>query len=106
MAKQRSRRLRKKLRVDEFQELGFELEVTLKQGLTPEGVETLVHAFLAEVIEPRDLAFAGWATGGYVCKFSRGSATEEDRSAVAKWLKSRPEVAEAQTSELQDAWYV
>ncbi|GBG14955.1 oxygen-dependent coproporphyrinogen-III oxidase [Novimethylophilus kurashikiensis] len=106
MAKQRSRRLRKKLRVDEFQELGFELEVALNQGLTPEGVEALVDAFLAEVIEPRDLAFAGWATGGYVCKFSRGSATEEDRSAAAAWLKARPEVEAVRASELQDAWYV
>ena len=40
--KQRSRRLRKKMRVGEFQELGFEYELKLKQPLTPDQEEALM----------------------------------------------------------------
>ena len=46
--KQRSRRLRKKMRVGEFQELGFEYELKLKQTLTPEQEEQKKRLGLVE----------------------------------------------------------
>ena len=104
--KQRSRRLRKKMRVGEFQELGFEYELKLKQSLTPEQEEALMDRLLNELILPRNLAASGWVSEGFVMAYLRGSATEDDRQATQAWLAAQPEVAEATVSALKDAWYV
>ncbi len=104
--KKRSRRLRKKLRVGEFQELGFETKVKLTGSYTPEEQESLVEALLLGVIEPRSLSFTGWLKGGFVAHRSRGSATEDDRESVRQWLLSRPEVESAVIGPLIDVWYL
>lgn len=105
MPKRRSRRLRKKLHIGEFQELGFEFDVQFKREPTPDEAESFVDALLAEAIESRNLAFGGWAQGGYVARAGRGSVTEQERDAVLDWLRSRPEVREVRASGLKDVWY-
>ncbi len=105
MPKQRSRRLRKKLHVGEFQEIGFQVLISLTPELTEEAGEAFVDALLDEVIEPRDLAYGGWSNGGYVCGFDKPSATESDREAIRNWLAGREEVTAASIGELEDAWY-
>jgi uncharacterized protein YggL (DUF469 family) len=102
MAKQRSRRLRKKLHVGEFQELGLAFKSRLKAD-TQE--EAFVEALLREFIEPKGLEFGGWAAGGFVTKASRGHVSEEDRTALIDWLRQRPEVDSVLMSGLLDAWY-
>lgn len=104
--KQRSRRLRKKMRVGEFQEFGFEYQLTVKQDLNPEQEDALMDRFVSDLLVPRNLAAAGWVSEGFVTAFERGSATEADREATQAWLAAQPEVAEATVSELKDAWYV
>lgn len=104
--KKRSRRLRKKLRVGEFQELGFETQVKLTGSYTPEEQESLVEALLLGVIEPRSLSFTGWLKGGFVAHRGRVSATEDDRESVRQWLLSRPEVESVVIGPLIDAWYL
>jgi uncharacterized protein YggL (DUF469 family) len=104
--KQRSRRLRKKMRVGEFQEFGFEYELKVRQALAPEQEEALMDRFVRELLVPRNLAAAGWVREGFVTAFARGSATEDDRQATQAWLATQPEVAEATVSALKDAWYV
>jgi uncharacterized protein YggL (DUF469 family) len=101
----RSRRLRKKLHLDEFQELGFDVETELKAPLVGDAEEQLLIAFIEEVIEPRALIYGGGVDCGYVCKAGGGSATEEDRSAVKQWLESRSEFRAVTVRELSDAWY-
>lgn len=103
--KRRSRRLRKKLHVGEFQEWGFEFEAHLKKSLSPEEESSLVDRFLSEVIEPRSLALGGWITGGFVSSFGRGSASDEDRKAVKNWFSARPEIEAIRVAGLVDAWY-
>ena len=104
--KQRSRRLRKKMRVGEFQELGFEYELKVKAELSPEQEEALMDRFVRELLVPRNLAAAGWVREGFVTAFARGSASDEDRQATQAWLAAQPEVGEATVSALKDAWYV
>lgn len=101
----RSRRLRKKLHLDEFQELGFDVETVLKEPLAGPAEESLLIAFVEGVIESRGLIYGGSVTCGYVCKAGGGSATEEDRAAVRGWLEARDEVASVTVKELSDAWY-
>lgn len=105
MTSQRSRRLRKKMRVDEFQEMGFNFTATLKDKLNDEQADAVIDALLDEVVSPRGLEFGGWIGGGFICKSGRGSATEEDREAVINWLRQRPEVETAEADPLVDAWH-
>ena len=54
MATNRSRRLRKKLCVDEFQELGFEVNLTYRDGIEAKAVDDFLEAFLNEAIEANE----------------------------------------------------
>ncbi|TDQ40173.1 YggL family protein [Thiopseudomonas denitrificans] len=105
MAKNRSRRLRKKLCVDEFQELGFEVQVAYPESLSDEAIEAFYSDFIVEAIERNGLGLIGGPEYALVCLGARGSVTPEQRSAVESWLKGRSEPASVEISELQDAWY-
>jgi uncharacterized protein YggL (DUF469 family) len=101
--RRRSKRLRKKLRIEEFQELGFAVGFRLSNELSPKDRDAFWIGFI-EQIELRGLAFGG-NEEGYVTKFGRGSATEEDRAAIRAWLEARPEVGSVALGDLEDAWY-
>jgi uncharacterized protein YggL (DUF469 family) len=105
MASNRSRRLRKKLCVDEFQELGFEINLNFKEGLTDEVIDLFLDDFLHDAMAANGLSYVGADDYGLVCLTKRGSVTEEQRSAVATWLKARTEVTEVSVSPLLDVWY-
>ena len=59
MAKNRSRRLRKKMHIDEFQELGFSVAWRFPEGTSEEQIDKTVDDFINEVIEPNKLDFDG-----------------------------------------------
>jgi uncharacterized protein YggL (DUF469 family) len=105
MATNRSRRLRKKLCVDEFQELGFELNLDFKEDLSDEAIDAFLDAFLTEAMDANGLDYVGGEDFGLVCKATRGSVTEEQRAAVEAWLKGRGELTKVEVSPLLDAWY-
>ena len=105
MATNRSRRLRKKLCVDEFQELGFELNLDFKEDLSDEAIDAFLDAFLAEAMDANGLDYVGGDDFGLVCLANRGSVSEEQRAAVEAWLKGRNELTKIEVSPLLDAWY-
>ena len=105
MATNRSRRLRKKLCVDEFQELGCELTLGFHEGLSEEGADTFVDEFLRDGIDANGLGYVGGDDYGFVCLAKRGSVSEEQRTALENWLKSRKELSEFKLSPLMDVWY-
>ncbi len=106
-AKNRNRRLRKKLRVDEYQELGFDVVFKLADGTDNDAVDTFLNNFFSEVIQPNALGFGGegdvlWH--GIVCTQSIGKCTDENRTAVESWLNDNGATAVA-VSELYDVWW-
>ena len=106
-AKNRSRRIRKKLRVDEFQEFGFDVAWQLKDGITGEELDAFINKFFAECIQPNELGFGGegdtlWH--GLICTQKLGSCTEEQRAAVEKWLTDNGATSVA-VSPLYDVWW-
>lgn len=105
MATNRSRRLRKKLCVDEFQELGFELQLDYREDLEGTAFETFFEQFLAEAIEGNGLIFIGCDEFGMVCLGKRGSVSAEQRAAVEAWLQGRNELSSVKVGPLVDAWY-
>lgn len=105
MATNRSRRLRKKLCVDEFQELGFELTLNFKDGLSDDELDAFVEAFLRDAVEANGLGYVGGEDYGFICLGKRGSVTEQQRGLVDSWLKGRSELTEYNLSPLMDVWY-
>ena len=105
MATNRSRRLRKKLCVDEFQELGFEINLTYRDGIESNQVDAFLEAFLDDAMEANGLGYIGGEDYGFVCLGRRGSVTEELRNQVEAWLKGRSELADFTVSPLMDVWY-
>ena len=83
MAKNRSRRLRKKMHIEEFQEVGFSVAWRFPEGTSVEKIDEDVDAFINEVIEPNKLAFDGsgyLAWEGLICKQEIGRATGGERA--------------------------
>ncbi|WP_127959478.1 YggL family protein [Serratia microhaemolytica] len=107
MAKNRSRRLRKKLHVDEFQELGFAVSWSFAPGTSVEQIDSTVDALIVEVIEPNGLAFEGsgylqWE--GLVCQQKIAHCTDEQRELVRSWLAAR-NLSDIKVTELFDIWW-
>ena len=106
-AKNRNRRLRKKLRVDEYQELGFDLAWKLPDDTNNEGIDNFIVKFFNDIIEPNSLGFGGegdvlWH--GIICTQKIGKCTDEHRSMVEKWLNDNGATA-VSVSELYDVWW-
>jgi len=103
------KRLRKKKRVGEFQELCFELRAELRSDQDEAELSAFVDR-LIETVEARKLAFGGGAgrdhlLEGVVTRDGRGSATEDDRAALAAFLEADGYVLRHDIGKLQDAWY-
>lgn len=103
--RKRNRRLRKKLHLGEFQQLGFEVSITLKPDLGIDALDRLLDEFILDAIEKNELAFGGGTDGGFITTWKRGSASEAHRAAVESWLSQRPEVVSITLGPLVDAWY-
>lgn len=107
MAKQRSRRLRKKMHIDEFQELGFSVGWLFPEGTSEQQIDRTVDDFINEVIEPNKLAFDGGgylAWEGLICMQEIGKCTDEHQAMVRKWLEDR-KLGEVRLSDLFDVWW-
>jgi uncharacterized protein YggL (DUF469 family) len=104
MPKQRTRRLRKKLRLGEFQQFGFDVSFRLRDEIREDELVRFWDAFLLDAIERNGLAFGG-GTDGFVCPSGHGPLNESHRELVRNWLTARPEVVSAQVGPLVDAWH-
>lgn len=108
MSSTRSRRLRKKLYLDEFTVLGFEFSCEL--NVNHEGdFDSLLDQFL-EFIEGRKLCMSGGGNtesfNAFICSEDRyGSPTNEDLAAVTLWLQSNSSVKNVTIGQLVDANY-
>ncbi|WP_447747958.1 YggL 50S ribosome-binding family protein [Pseudomonas nicosulfuronedens] len=105
MATHRSRRLRKKLCVDEFQELGFELSFQYKEGQGDEAIAAFMKRFAANAVEPNDLVYSGCDEYGFICLARRGSVSAQQRELIDEWLRQQQELAGFNLGPLMDAWY-
>jgi uncharacterized protein YggL (DUF469 family) len=103
------RRLRKKLRVGEFTQLGFTVKYRPAQCLETVALESLLDRFILQAVEANDLHCGGG--GGpaewdfFVCANGRRSSTDADREQVRRWLESQPDVTHAFVGQLVDAWH-
>lgn len=104
-------RQRKKLRVGEFKEHCFDIELVFHSPMRGEPYHDFINDFFG-FLEQRDLLGGGFGgkepfseTEGVIANIERGSPTEEDREAVVQWLRGRPEVVDARARDFKDAWH-
>lgn len=108
-ATNRSRRLRKKLFLDEFAVHGFEVSCRIDFP-SAAAADAFMDDFIG-LIESRALCFGGAVShrgglDGFVTSAHRyGSATEADRRRVGQWLDAWPEVSAVRVGALTDACY-
>lgn len=104
----RKRRVRKKLYLDEFQVLGFNVKFCMHPSITSMEVDQLFDAFI-EQAEGRNLMCGGGGGAGGMGFFIYGendrSATIEDRCAVNAFLNTQPKVVQVWTSDFKDVYY-
>lgn len=101
------KRLRKKRRLGEFQELGFLLRIKTRALSSPEQ-DALLDAFIDQVEALHLLAGGGISTEQgefFITLAGRGSATDDHRRLLTEWLQRQPAVTAATAAPLQDAWY-
>ncbi len=103
------KRLRKKLHLGEYQEFGFKVRYRFVSDLSDEQFDNFIDTFIQESIESNGLSFGGGGDkqewNGFVTLDRRGSATEEHKTKVSKWLESNPEVTDFKVDGLIDSWY-
>jgi len=107
------KRLRKKLRLGEFKELGFLLGYRYAEDKSEPDRYELLERFLEKAIEDNGLLCIGFPKESQQNQFeafvmvdeSRGSVGDEQRQTVAQWMKSEAEISAWYVSPLMDAWY-
>ncbi|WP_322405529.1 50S ribosome-binding protein YggL [Massilia luteola] len=104
-------RQRKKMRVGEFREHCFDVELVFHAPMRGEPYHDFINDFFG-ALEERGLLGGGFGgrepfseTEGVVARIERGSPTEDDREAVIAWLRARPEVVDARAKDFKDAWH-
>lgn len=100
--KRRSRRLRKKLRIAEFQQFGFDYSIVWTQFPTISQQDSFIDGFLEEVILERGLLLGGGCTEGTIVGRAQ-NPTVLDQEAVRAWLSACPGVVEVHIGPLVDA---
>jgi uncharacterized protein YggL (DUF469 family) len=100
------KRLRRKLRLAEFVELGFEATFRLPWVEDDSRLETFWDEFIRH-IEARGLYCAGACGQRWNVVIYRGSsraATEEDRTDITEWLETHGDVSDIHVGPLFDTW--
>lgn len=104
-------RQRKKLRVGEFQEHCFDVELVFHAPMRGEPYHDFINDFFG-FLEQRGLLGGGFGgkepfseTEGVIARIERGSPDEEDRETVVTWLRARQEVVDARAKDFKDAWH-
>ncbi|EJL6463929.1 MULTISPECIES: YggL family protein [Vibrio] len=105
MAKNRSRRLRKKLYSDEFTVYGISVSCDLSIDKASE-YDVFIDEFI-DFVEARNLMIGGGASHSkfdcfVVAEGRYDSVTEDDRVAIETWFINKPECTNVEVSTLVD----
>lgn len=97
------KRQRKKLRIEEFTEWGFDVELEIDIPIKDMEANSNFLDEVIEFVESQDLYMGGSSTGFYVCR--KKTATEEDRAIMLDFLSNHKNVINAKVAPLSNSWY-
>ncbi|WP_375751747.1 YggL family protein [Vibrio sp. HN007] len=103
----KKRRIQKKLYLGEFAVLGF--EISCKTSINDfDTYDAFMDEFI-DYIESIGLCFGGGGLEefeGFLCPLARyGSATDEQRDSIKRWLEARADISDVTIGGLEDANY-
>lgn len=105
----RSKRLRKKLMIEEFKALGFHVNFEWNTPLSPEQFDVAYDQFIGEGLVDHGLEGGGGTDNKtahfFVMRKGQKNATEEDRVVLEGWLSRQPYVKSFVVGKLIDAQY-
>lgn len=102
-----NRRLRKKLHLGEFQELGFSVNWAFAEGTSKEKINEVVDRFIKDGVEANGLLFEGYGLlnwEGIICLREIGHCTAEHQQMISKWLEKEG-LQDIKISEIYDIWW-
>ena len=99
------KRLRKKLRLQEFREMGFHVNFELTNFESIESTDALLADIIA-FAEANNLFVAGGVNFFYVTAGPRCSVTGAQRQQFTAWLAQQQAVTDLRVLPLSDAWYM
>jgi uncharacterized protein len=104
----RSRRLRKKLFLDEFATEGFEVDFEFTAEKDADQLDVFIAEFMEGPIDSNDLVFFGSGcaesiTGVIISSDRYSSVTTAQRQAVNEWLDANSDVSSVECGELTDS---
>lgn len=105
LSKPRSRRLRKKLRTAEFQELGVEVDASFP--VEKADLDTTVDEWI-DFVESNGWNFGGGIGDGRLSGFvaMRGSSLRHsDRALIREWLSCKLGADNVEVGSLRDCWH-
>jgi uncharacterized protein YggL (DUF469 family) len=98
------KRLRKKLRLQEFQEMGFHVDFNVDIPANNEAEDAFFNK-LFDFVDEHNLSIGGSMSSFYVTRDGRNTITDADREALAAWLHRQSEVSAVKVWPLDDAWH-
>lgn len=102
--KRRSNRLMKKLHIGPFKELGMDLSIKYKEGVTTEQQDKFFDEFIENCIEANKMLLGGsWFTSFIVME--KGSCDISHTEILNSFLSKHTDIILSVGIELIDAWY-
>jgi uncharacterized protein YggL (DUF469 family) len=104
-----NKRLRKKKRIGEFQEFGFEVGFRFSNKLDEEARANLIDSFIEKAIEDNGLQFGGgggeseW-NGFVTTEKARCSTSTQHQEAVKQWFDQKIDILEYYITPMIDSW--
>lgn len=102
--KRRSKRLQKKLHLNEFKEMGFYIHIKFLDIVPTKERNDFFDKFIEECIEKNNLILGGSYHSSFVCK-EKGTCVLNDRLDVCEYLSKHNDILSATVSPLVDSWY-
>lgn len=102
--KRRSKRLQKKLHLNDFKEMGFYIHIDFLDTVPAKERNDFFDKFIEECIEKNDLILGGSYHKSFICK-EKGTCVLNDRLIVCEYLGKHTDILSATVTALIDCWY-
>ena len=102
--KRRSKRLMKKLHIGPFQEMGMDLSIKYKEGVTTEQKDKFFDLFIEHCIEANNMLLGGSWYDSFVT-LEKGSADMTHVRIIEDFISKHYEIVSTTHIKLVDVWY-